>query len=522
MGFEGPTFGTKTQPIGSKGITLCMVHKENFDLYVRGEIPPQLSGFLLVASSRRSKDRRQFSRWHDSQADLFRLDLSPGKPGRIKAHLLSVDPWHFGDAKRVIHKPYYRFQPNHGLNVQGDTLWATNLLYGAPLEIDLRSWLPNRDLSFVATREDAPQLSSTSHFAFSLDGRHAFFHQSALEQRKDAVHSRDLSLIRLDTRTGSKRIWRILPPPADSGESHHNFHSAFYYEDGGRKFVGLLRTGATIESLAPHKVPYEHKVVPMPRSTIWILDIDDGKHDLQAELLAGIADLKGLALSHLDVDARGSNGCVLYANYKQADVAEETHGRNVYGEEPPEVTEHYAGMTVEPLNYGLVFRCEIRHGRSSLRTFSRSYEPGNTSLGHSWLPINVELDSRRERLFCSFSGFRPRLLPQHIARAYPGIVVDHRRIRHVPPLLMRFRASDMTPDYDSRRTYLSYAEPMAFTLAAQYPTEFVCTFSPELGLRIYAADDLSRMVCNAISPRLMNWKDSHFRPDPAHMVFIPQ
>src|SRR5437764_12120582 len=63
-----------------------------FDLNVRGEVPSILDGSLVVACSRRHKDRRIFSRWHDSQADLIRLDLYPGRPGRVRVNILAVDP----------------------------------------------------------------------------------------------------------------------------------------------------------------------------------------------------------------------------------------------------------------------------------------------------------------------------------------------------------------------------------------------------------------------------------------------
>ena len=32
-----------------------------------------------------SKHRTVFSRWHDAQADLVRIDIVPGKPGRAQA-----------------------------------------------------------------------------------------------------------------------------------------------------------------------------------------------------------------------------------------------------------------------------------------------------------------------------------------------------------------------------------------------------------------------------------------------------
>ena len=69
-------------------------HLETYDaeLEVRGKIPSLLDGSLVVATSRRHKDRSRFSRWHDSPADLMRLDLCPGRPGRVRAKLLSVEP----------------------------------------------------------------------------------------------------------------------------------------------------------------------------------------------------------------------------------------------------------------------------------------------------------------------------------------------------------------------------------------------------------------------------------------------
>jgi hypothetical protein len=258
----------------------------------------------------------------------------------------------------------------------------------------------------------------------------------------------------------------------------------------------------------------------MPFSTIWTLELDREATVLQARTLPGIEQLRGLALSHLDVDASQGDGFVLFANYKQADVAEETHGINVYGEAPREVYEHYAGMIVEALNYGLVLRYERRLGKFSLKTFSRPYDPNNTSLGHSWLPINLELDPTKRLLFCSFSGFRPRLLPRHIAQAYPELAVDPNSVRYVPPLLMRFNADTLEVDRDPKRRHLSYAEPIAMTLVGDERETLVCTFSPEVGLRIYSGDDLSAMVCHAVAPELMTWGETHFRPDPAHMRFV--
>ena len=136
------------------------------------------------------------------------------------------------------------------------------------------------------------------------------------------------------------------------------------------------------------------------------------------------------------------------------------------------------------------------------------------------MPINIQLDRERRRLFCTFSGFRPRLLSRHIAAAYPKRVIDPKAIRHVPPALMRFDAETLEPDLDGGRSHISYAEPIAMTVAGADEDEYVCTFSPEVGLRIYPAEDVNRMLCHAESPKLMHWEDSHFRPEPAHISFV--
>jgi hypothetical protein len=493
----------------------------HFDLHVRGEIPPCLAGSLVVATSRRHKDRAFFARWHDSQADLLKLDLVPGKPGEVRATFLAVDPY-WQDRGGPAPAPFYAAQPNHGLNCSADTVWATNLLFGAPLEVDLASWRPRRVLRYLDPSPERPQLTSTSHFARSLDGRYAYFHQSLLEREAAGrpVCAAELTLIELDTVSGSERTWTILPPPDDARADGANFHSAFYYEEGGSRFVGLLRTGAVIETLAAHRNPLEHEVARMEPSTIWIVEIDEHRRQLQAALLPGVRELGGFALSHLDVDASSRDGFVLFANYKQADVAEETHGENLYGESPDEVPEHYSGMIIEPFNYGRVIRYERLGGVTSITSFSRAYDPGTTSRGHSWLPINIQLDSSRQRVFCSFSGFRPRLLPRHVALAYEGMVADVSQIRYVPPLLMRFDATRLEPDIDKRR-HLSYAEPVAFTLVNGGASDYVCTFAPEVGLRIYEANDLTTMVAYAVAADLMTYGDTHYRPMPAHMQFIP-
>lgn len=491
----------------------------SFDLHVRGSVPRAFAGSLIVAASRRHKDPRKFFRWHDSQADLFRFDLHPGRPGRVRAHLLPVDS--SGASLGIPSGRSYATQPNHGINIRENTVWATNLLFGAPLEVDLHKWKARRILRYVEPDEDHPQISSTSHFAWSLDRRFAYFHQSLFERESSdrPVRAAQLILVELDAKTGRERQWKLIPPVDDAALETANFHSAFYYEESGRKYVGLLRTGALLESVLPHSDQSDHLVLPSSASTIWVVEIDHTVDVLQAQTLPGIREIEGLSLSHLDVDATGANGFVLFANYKQADVAEETHGRNIYGEPPEQVRELYAGMMTQPLNYGAVIRYERRNGKVTIQKFRKPYDPACTSEGHSWMPINLEIDPSRRYLFATFNGFHPRLLPQHICDAYPGYAVDPASIRYVPPLLMRFRADTLEPDFDSKRRHLSYAEPVAMAAVGDETGNYVCTFSPELGLRIYFAEDLSKMICHAICPELMNWQDTHFRPDPAHMQF---
>lgn len=508
----------------------------SFDLHVRGEVPEAFGGSIVVAMSRRAKDRSAFRRWHDSSTDLLRLDLTPGRPGRICAHLLEVDPWspqfsldrspfpelfeHVGFRR----EPPYPTQPNHGLNVANGTLWATNLLFGAPLEVDVASWKPTRALEVVEPNEDAPGVSTTSHFAWSFDRRRAYFHQSLLRPQAGAkpVAAVDLRLVELDVACGSMRTWPIVPPPDDDAMESANFHSAFYFEESGKRYVGLLRTGAIVPNITMHEAPHDHPVSPMSPSTIWSVEIDEEASALHAELLPGIRQLDGLALSHLDIDTSVRDGFVLYANFKEAPVGEETHGPNVFGEDPRQVIEHYSGMIVEALTFGAVIRYERRNGAGSMQTFRRPYCPGKTSLGHSWLPINLALEPGGDRLFGTFSGFRPRLLSRHLAAAYPQRSSGVTSITSVPSLLMRFDARSLEPDYDRDAGHLAYSEPVALTVAGDRDRSFVCTFSPELGLRMYRCDDLNRLVCQAESPLLRQWGDHYFRPEPAHADFIPR
>ena len=504
------------------------------ELYVRGEIPSALEGSFLVAMNRRHKDRGRFSRWHDSQADLLRLDVVPGRPGRVTAAIVEVDPSGADLGNRFRRSPFeiaafgknaaygYATQPNHGVNIAAGRVWATNLLFGAPLELDLYTWAPRRILRYVEPTPDAPRVSTTAHFAFSRDRSRAYFHQSLLctETNELPVRASSLKMVKLDLVKDTQRAWDLIPPPGDSALEPANFHSAFWWEENGHDYVGLLRTGAVLESLAPHCRAEDHAVVRMPVSTIWFVRIDEKAEQLQAELLPGLEDFHGFAMSHLDVRLPAGDGFVLYANCKQSDVAEETHGKNIYGQEPAGLTEHYAGMVAEPFNYGCVLRYERLDGQHKLDIFERPYDAARASEGHTWLPINVQTDAAQQAVYCSFAGFRPRLLPQHVFGAYSDIAVDPTRVRYVPPLIMRLDAQTLEPQRVKGRGHVTYAEPLAMTVIGDCEFGYLCTFSPEQGLRVLCAADMNRVVAYAVNHELWHWNDLHFRPDPPHMVHV--
>jgi hypothetical protein len=85
---------------------------------------------------------------------------------------------------------------------------------------------------------------------------------------------------------------------------------------------------------------------------------------------------------------------------------------------------------------------------------------------------------------------------------------------------MRLDARTLQPDFDGKRRHLSYAESIAFTVVHGDRADYVCTFAPDVGLRIYRSDDLTTMVGTALSAELMTYGDTHFRPTPAHMQFV--
>ena len=87
--------------------------------------------------------------------------------------------------------------------------------------------------------------------------------------------------------------------------------------------------------------------------------------------------------------------------------------------------------------------------------------------------------------------------------------------------LMRLSdAARLEPDTDPKRRHLSYAEPVAFTVVGDGGSDYVCTFAPDVGLRIYDADDLTTAVAYAVAGELMTYGDTHFRPMPAHIQFV--
>ncbi len=403
---------------------------EPIDLHVRGRIPDSVAGTLLVPCSRRNKRRDFYSRWHDSQADLIRLTLEPGVPGRVRAEIIAIDPLAKGlmgtqsDWLNLCGNGTdaafgYITQPNHGVNAANGRIWITNLLFGAPLELDAETLKPTRVLQPVQVSKDMPRVTSSAHFAYSLDGRYAYFHQSALARERDdvPVRSGPVHLVRIDIGTGNLRSW-LVNSPVGIDMSSVNFHSAFYFEEAGRKYVGLLQTAARLETVGPGGRDSVMKKVRMDYSEIWIIEVDEQCDELPAVLIPGIREIAGYALSHLCVDSKDGNGFVLFANYKNSDVGNETKGENIYGAEAGDVIEHYSGMVVEAFDCGKVIRVERRNGEYRINDFSQDYLHAENSQGHTWLPINLDLDASCKYLFCNFNGLRPRLVGKHTYDLY--------------------------------------------------------------------------------------------------------
>jgi len=487
-----------------------------FRLNVRGRIPPGLLGRLIFTCGRRDKRHSQFGRWQDSPADLVIIDVEPGV-SPLRGRVLSPRP-----EEIALNRPHGRYgaQPNHAVNIVGHRAWSTNLHFGAPLGFDIETGDCLGILEVLPVGPEAPQVTSTAHFAFTPDRRYAYFQQGLLvdDHGSGSVYTRDLKLVRMDTQTLECRTWNLVPPIEDDDPVSHNFHSAFYFERKGKSYLGLLKTGARFNRIAPHSGTNPHVVQPMQGSAVWIVPIEDAGDCLWAEILPDFNDPGARALSYLKVDTTSGEGFILYCNYKQADVGQETHGPNIYNESPEMVWEHYAGMTVEPFGVGKIVRFDATGDFPSKIELVRPYDHGRVADGHTWLPINLSLDSTDERLFASFAGFRPRLLPQHIAVAYPGLAIPVSEAGYVPPLLMRLDAKTLQPDRSTPHG-LSYAEPIAFAVVQADGRDYVCTVSTEFGLRIYDADDLSAVLCEATAHQLATWQDSHFRSEPAHVEF---
>jgi hypothetical protein len=471
-----------------------------------------------------------FSRWHDSQADILRLDLRPGSPGRARVSVMQVDPSgrDLGEAfdptvyerTSAGEDPRYGYatQPNHAVNVAGDTAWGTNLLFGAPFEFDLRSLTPRRLLRHVEPSAECPRVSTTAHFAWSLDRRRAYFHESLVTDHPDGgVAFVALTLTELEVESGRTRVWELVPPATQPDSRTHNFHSAFYFERDGVAHVGLLCTGARPPTVGPTESPSVG--IPSCRAAIWIVPLDGSSQRAQAELLTGLGALDTSALSHLSVESR-TDGFTLYANTKNAAVGDTTIGENIYGQSESEVAEMYRGMTVQPHGIGQVARIEFTAGRVDVRVFEREYCPGTTTAGHTWLPINVSLDDAGEYLYCSFAGLRPTLVPRRVFES-TGRRFDPQTMRYIPALVMRLRAATMEPDDVGGRGHLSYAEPIATAVVGSGEDGVLCTFGPDTGLRIYEAARLDRMIGHAVAGELSHCSSTHFRPEPAHMEFVP-
>lgn len=487
-------------------------------LNVRGRVPAGISGRLIYTCGRRNKRHSTFGRWHDSPADHVVIDVEPGA-SRLRARILSPRP-----EELALDRPDGRYgaQPNHAVNIAGRRAWSTNLHFGAPLAFDIETGDCSGVLEVLPVGPDAPQVTTAAHFAFTPDRRFAYFPQGLLadDEASGAVRTLGLKMVRMDTATMACRTWDLTPPTDDTDPIGHNFHSAFYYTRQGRPFVGLLKTGARFNAIRPHAGAEDHEVRAMPGSAVWVVPIDETTSSLQAESVPAFRDPTMRALSHLKVDTSSGDGYVLYCNYKQADVGQETHGPNIYGEPASAVWEHYAGMTVEPFGVGKVVRFDATGDVPCKTELVRPYDHGRIADGHTWLPINLSLGSDGRRVFASFAGFRPRLLSQHIVAAYPDLAISARDAGYAPPLLMRLDARTLQPDYSTPHA-LSYAEPIAFTLLpAAGRDDYVCTVSSELGLRIYDADDLSAVICEATAHQLGTWGDTHFRTDPAHVEFI--
>ena len=86
---------------------------------------------------------------------------------------------------------------------------------------------------------------------------------------------------------------------------------------------------------------------------------------------------------------------------------------------------------------------------------------------------------------------------------------------------MRLRAHDLQPDIREGRSHIAYTLPSAMAVIGDADSGFMCSFSPEMGLFLTPLNDLSKIVCHAIGHELWTYRDTHFRPEPAHAIHLP-
>ena len=329
-----------------------------------------------------------------------------------------------------------------------------------------------------------------------------------------------MHLVRIDLHTNSHRIWSVTPP-TDVDMSSVNFHSAFYFEEAGKTYIGLLQTAARFETVGPGgPIPPKSKG-RMAYSEIWVIEVSELRNELSAELIPGIREIAGYGLSHLCVDNQDGEGFVLFANYKNSDIGDETRGENIYGAAPEDVIEHYSGMVTEAFDCGKIIRVERRNGSYCTKIFAQDYFHAENSKGHTWFPINLGLDASRKYVFGNFVGLRPRLVGRHTYDLYNPASLRPNEARYVPEVHMRFRADDLEPDVRSGRSHVAYTFPSAMAIIGDVEDGYMCSFSPEMGLFIAPLNDLSKLVCHAIGHELWTHGTTHFRPEPAHAIHLP-
>ncbi len=497
---------------------------DEFDLFVRGCIPDALEGELLAVTGQRLKDRRRYSNWHHSPATLLRLILEPGHPGRVRVQTSAIQQaWSVPtedlcgsmiDPTAVDGVP--TCAPNHAVNRLGPTTWLTNLLFGPPLQVDAATGAVVRVVSDRPIGPDQ-RISSTAHFAPDASGRRTFLHQFTLTtSRSGYALSSDHEVLALDRTGAVVGRWDVQPPDGDDPTSA-NFHSAFWFEVDGVDHIGLVRTGVVVANWDGERVGHPGTAAA---AALWLVPLPADCASTRAQSVDLALSTHAVALSHLDCRAE-CNGFTLYANWKQANVAQVADGLNVYGREPAGIAEHYAGGGVEPFDVGGMLRLRWTPTGSDLVHRRIPYDVARTSALHTWMPINMHLSGDRRSLFASFAGVNPRLVSGVVARQHPITCVDFGRLRYVPPLVARFDADTLEPYDTSGRVHVSYTDAIATALIEQGDEAYVVTLSASAGLRVYAASDLQHLVGYGVNARLHHVDDERFRTEPAHLQFIP-